>query len=78
VGGGLERAGLRAETAAGALLRRLTSDEAACCLVETPGPDNGDMRVASSARMAELFVSSEEFGAVVAQTGLAPMLFWPR
>lgn len=77
VTGGLARAGTRRESQGAAVLRRLTLDEAACCMVAAPGSAGGDF-VVCSARMEELLCSSEEYTGMVNQTGVAAAYFWPR
>ena len=75
-GAALVRIGRRHESEAGGLLRRLASDGGACCVVSTPSPQGG-YSVVCSRRMGELFLSSDEYAGLLAQTGLAPLYFWP-
>ena len=78
VTGGLARAGTRRESQGAAVLRRLTLDEAACCMVAGPGgPREGTLWCAARA-MEELLCSSEEYTGMVNQTGVAAAYFWPR
>jgi hypothetical protein len=79
-GAGLVRIGQQQETETGALLRRLALDDSACCVVATPseqGQGGNNVNVVCSQRMGELFVSSEEYAGLLAQTGFAPLFFWP-